>query len=266
MTIICFSVAALPQNAAGSTKDDLTNLVRISDLIVVGRLEKSLPDSGARISQDYTVVDADFIWGDPLAYLFPQRRTDDPVLFRAESQVGSDLDSMATLATTMIWFLRRSDDNSSLLLYFGVASPREERRIRNYLADHNVILRHAVGRDTGGGVELILRNAIDGDMHIPEIEVKKHIIWHNPGVSLTYHLLDDEGNAVGSIEPFHERVKLLDVQDWLLLQPGEEQIIRFNIGDYYPQEYDRAYEFGIVIEEIGSSSLVIGQLPQKSHR
>jgi len=255
----------LPQKTAASTKDDLAKLVRISDLIVLGHLEKSLPDSGNQTRPDYTIVDADVIWGDPLVYLFPQRDMDDPIQFRTGDREAHELDLMADQGKTMIWFLRRSEDNSSLPQYFGVISARKENRVRKYLADNRVILRHAIS-GSAGGVELILRNATDSDLHVPEIEVKGQIIWHSPGVSLTVHLLDGDGNKAGSIEPLPGQVKLLDAQDWLLLQPGGEQIIRFDISDYYPLASDQAYSIDIIFDEIGSSSLVRGQLPPKSHK
>jgi hypothetical protein len=81
---------------------------------------------------------------------------------------------------------------------------------------------------------------------------------------LNVHLLDGDGNKVGSIEPLQGQVKLLDAQDWLLLQPGGEQIIRFDITDYYLLVSDQAYSIEIIFDEIGSSSLVKGQSPQKT--
>ncbi len=258
LLLIC-CIGWLPQTVSAKKPNKLVTLIRISDLIIIGQLEKGLTDSSIARGQDYTIVEAEYIWGDPLGYIFPERRMEELIRFRSGSREVPQLDAITNKASTKIWFLRRSADKSSPLQYFGVAPINKEKRIRKYLAENSVILRHAVGNLAWGTVELILRNATISDLHIPEVEIKERRIAHSPIVSLTFHLLDADGDNELSVEPIPGQVQLLDDQDWLLLQPGEERVLRFNISDNYPLMDERAYRLGITIDGVGSGTLVIGQ-------
>ena len=251
----------VPAANRGAQNPPLRELVRRSDLIVMGRLSQVSLDSTSTPPVALLTVEADeVLWGDMVGFLFGAGAGERILTVTwIEPQVPGLVNPLQLGDRTGIWLLVRTEGDVYLADGYSFVDPKKRRAVRRYLRKDLLFIRlNATAPAEALTVDLVVRNAHEKDAILPEFRFEGGRLFLHPQVELSLLVLPTvkKGQPV-PVSPRENSIVPLDEQDWLTAQSGEEVLVSVPLAALYPLEPGRDYEVRFEIEGFGTGHLLL---------
>ena len=239
----------------------LRELVRRSDLIVMGSLSQVSLDSISTPPMALLTVEADeVLWGDMVGFLFGAGAGEQILTVTwIEPQVPGLVNPLQLGDRTGIWLLVRTEGDVYLADGYSFVDPKKRRAVRRYLRKDLLFIRlNATAPAEALTVDLVVRNAHEKDAILPEFRFEGGRLFLHPQVELSLIVLPSgkKGQPL-PVSPRENSIVLLDEQDWLTAQSGEEVLVSVPLAALYPLEPGRDYEVRFEIKDFGKDRLLL---------
>ncbi|MCH8838765.1 MAG: hypothetical protein IIA60_13375 [Candidatus Marinimicrobia bacterium] len=251
----------VPAANRGTQNHGLRELVRRSDLIVMGRLSQVSLDSTSTPPMALLTVEADeVLWGDMVGFLFGAGAGEQILTVTwIEPQVPGLVNPLQLGDRTGIWLLVRTEGDVYLADGYSFVDPKKRRAVRRYLRKDLLFIRlNATAPAEALTVDLVVRNAHEKDAILPEFRFEGGRLFLHPQVELSLIVLPSgkKGQPL-PVSPRENSIVLLDEQDWLTAQSGEEVLVSVPLAALYPLEPGRDYEVRFEIKDFGKDRLLL---------
>ena len=251
----------VPAANRGTQNHGLRELVRRSDLIVMGRLSQVSLDSTSTPPMALLTVEAEeVLWGDMVGFLFGAGAGEQILTVTwIEPQVPGLVNPLQLGDRTGIWLLVRTAGDVYLADGYSFVDPKKRRAVRRYLRKDLLFIRlNATAPAEALTVDLVVRNAHEKDAILPEFRFEGGRLFLHPQVELSLIVLPSgkKGQPV-PVSPRENSIVLLDEEDWLTAQSGEEVLVSVPLAALYPLEPGRDYEVRFEIEGFGTDQLLL---------
>ena len=251
----------VPAGNRGAQNHALRELVRRSDLIVMGRLSQVSLDSTSTPPVALLTVEADeVLWGDMVGFLFGAGAGERILTVTwIEPQVPGLVNPLQLGDRTGIWLLVRTEGDVYLADGYSFVDPKKRRAVRRYLRKDLLFIRlNATAPAEALTVDLVVRNAHEKDAILPEFRFEGGRLFLHPQVELSLLVLPTvkKGQPV-PVSPRENSIVPLDEQDWLTAQSGEEVLVSVPLAALYPLQPGRDYEVRFEIKDFGTDRLLL---------
>ncbi len=251
----------VPAANRGIEYPSLRELVRRSDLIVLGRLSQASLDSTSMPPMALLTVEAEEVfWGDMVSFLFgadvgEQRLT----VAWIEPYAPGLVNPLQMSNDTGIWLLVRSEGDVYLADGYSFINPKKRRAVKRYLRQDMLFIRlNATAPAEALTVDLVVRNAGEQDAILPEFRFDEGRLFLHPQVELSLQSLPaDKKEKPKPISPRENAIVALDEQDWVTAQSGEEVLVSVPLAALYPLQPGRDYQVRFEIEGFGTDHLLL---------
>lgn len=251
----------VPAANRGAKNPPLRELVRRSDLIVMGRLSQVSLDSTSTPPMALLTVEADeVLWGDMVGFLFGAGAGERILTVTwIEPQVPGLVNPLQLGDRTGIWLLVRTEGDVYLADGYSFVDPKKRRAVRRYLRKDLLFIRlNATAPAEALTVDLVVRNAHEKDAILPEFRFEGGRLFLHPQVELSLLVLPSgKKEQPLPVSPRENSIVALDEQDWLTAQSGEEVLVSVPLAALYPLEPGRDYEVRFEIEGFGTGHLLL---------
>ena len=252
--------------AARNDSPSLDELIKYSDMIVVGTFDPATMDSTVRDSADGMVYRGalaveEILWGDQIGFLLGRAVDHAPLAieWRSGSGDGGECDPRAHAGEKGIWFLTRTASGGYQAGRGRFFDTRQRRRIVRLLRKGMVLLRSKPGGSASSAeVTLVLRNARRQDAEVPDFSMEAGRLRLHPGVRLTVHALTPAGKPRREALPGREgRFLALDPEDWTVVMAGEERVAAVNLTELFDLQAGSRYLVTFQIEGYGKDTATV---------
>ncbi len=250
----------VPAANRGTEYPSLRELVRRSDLIVMGRLSQAALDSTSTPPMALlTVVAEEVLWGDMVGFLLGAGAGEQHLTVTwIEPQAPGLVNPLQLGDRTGIWLLVRSEGGVYLADGSSFVDPKKQRAVRRYLRKDLLFIRlNATAPAEALTVDLVVRNAGEQDAILPEFRFDEGRLFLHPQVELSVQALPSgKKKQPVPVSPRENAIVSLDEQDWLTAQSGEEVLVSVPLAALYPLQPGRDYEVRFKIDGFGTDHLV----------